>query len=128
MQVRELALKQDMVMVGAGNVAGAAGTSATLVDRRLHGFHDGFVLAHAEIVVGTPDGHILRAVFSVADRLREVAALALEIGEYAIPAFLVQTIQLVLEKGLEIHSRLHTCTGVFRFRAIRVKSRQLDSF
>ena len=43
-------------MVGAGDVAGAAGAGAHRASRLVHGVDHGGVLAHAEIVVGAPDG------------------------------------------------------------------------
>ncbi len=54
-QVGELALQQDVVVVGAGDVAGAAGAGAAAVERLVHGGEHLGVLAHAEIVVGAPD-------------------------------------------------------------------------
>ena len=63
----ELALEQHMVVVGAGDVAGAAGPRPAAVDGVLHGIDDDLVLAHAEIVVRAPHGHVLfGAVLAIA--------------------------------------------------------------
>ena len=59
-QVGELALEQHVVVVGAGDVAGAAGAGAAAVERLVHRLEHGRVLAHAEIVVGAPDGDLRR--------------------------------------------------------------------
>ena len=55
-QVGELALELDVVMRRAGDVARAAGAGADRIDRLVHGGEHRRVLAHAEIVVGAPDG------------------------------------------------------------------------
>ncbi len=104
MQVGELALEKHVIVVGTGDVAGAAGTGATVVDRLLHGIDHELVLPHAEIVVGAPDGDFLGAVFGVAGRARKIAALAFQISEDAVAAFLVKPRELILEKRLEIHA------------------------
>ena len=58
-QVGELGLELDVVVGGAGDVARAAGAGADLVDRLVHGVEHDRVLAHAEIVVGAPDRHVV---------------------------------------------------------------------
>ncbi len=103
MEVGKLLFEQDVVVVGAGDVAGAAGTGATLVDGEFHRLGHFRVLAHAEIIVGTPDRDIRRAFGRIARRLGEAALLALKVGENAIAAFLMQAVQLVLEESLEVH-------------------------
>ncbi len=102
-QIGEFLFEKHMVVVGAGDVAGAAGTGATLVDGKLHRLRDRGILAHAEIIVGTPDCDVLRAVCRVAGRPGEVALLALQVGENAVAAFLMQAAQFVLEESLEVH-------------------------
>src|SRR5262245_6538858 len=107
MQVGELTLEQNMVVVGARNIPGAPSTRATLVDGELHRLGDLGMLAHAEIVVGTPDGDVLLfACGIIADRLGKLAPLALQIGEYAVTAFIVQAVQFAFEETFEIHHRL----------------------
>ena len=61
-QVGELVLELDVIVGGAGDVARAAGAGADGVDRLVHGGDDGRMLAHAEIVVGAPDGDLARAL------------------------------------------------------------------
>ena len=54
-QVGELALELDQRMIGAGDVAGAAGAGAHAGRGLDHGADHLRVLAHAEVVVGAPD-------------------------------------------------------------------------
>ena len=60
-QVGKFELKLDQRMVGAGNVARAAGARAHAARRLLERGDHVRVLAHAEIVVGAPDGDFLGA-------------------------------------------------------------------
>lgn len=64
-EIGKFALEQDVIVVGARNIPGASRTRATVIDGGLHGFDDFRVLAHAEIVVGAPDGHILALAIGV---------------------------------------------------------------
>jgi hypothetical protein len=64
------------------------------------------VLAHAEIVVGAPDGYFLFAIRRVAGRTRKVTAMALQIGKNAVTALSVKPVQLAFEKRFEIHHML----------------------
>ncbi|MBX4159295.1 hypothetical protein K4A07_19420, partial [Lactiplantibacillus plantarum] len=58
------------------------------VDLVVHGRQHIGMLAHAEIVVGTPDDDILLgSVLASAHRQRKLAAHALEIGEDAVASF-----------------------------------------
>ena len=61
-QVGELGLELDVIVGGAGDVARAARAGADGVDRLVHGGEHGRVLAHAEIVVGAPDGDRMSAL------------------------------------------------------------------
>ena len=103
MQVGKLGLELDMVMSCAGDVAGAAGAGADRVDRLVHGGqHDG-VLAHAQIVVGAPDGDIARTALGEVLSRRKRAAGPLQIGEHAVAAFLPDGRQRRREPDLVIH-------------------------
>ena len=64
------------------------------------------MLAHAEIVVGAPDGDVGFAAFGVkCCGVGEVAALALQIGEDPIAAFGPDNVQRVLEFLIIVHDR-----------------------
>ena len=88
-----------MVMGGAGNVAGAAGAGAGLVEGLMHGFEHDRILTLADIIVGAPDGDFAFAAGAREGGLRESALNALEIGEDAIAAFLLQRRHGGLEMG-----------------------------
>ena len=73
MQVGELALELDQRMVGARDVAGAAGAGAHAGRGLDHGADHLGMLAHAEIVVGAPHDHVARPLRGMPDRARETA-------------------------------------------------------
>ena len=109
-QVGELALEQHVLVGGAGDVAGAAGAGAVLVDRGVHRREHLRVLAHAEVVVRAPDGDVGGAVADEAAGAREVAAAAGELGEDAVVALLAEGVELAAEQGVVVHRavlRLH---------------------
>ena len=76
----------------AADVAGAAGAGADLVQRLLHRLDDVRVLAHAEIVVGAPDGDRLGAIAAEAARVREAALGAQDVDEDAVAALVVKAV------------------------------------
>ncbi|MCY1554401.1 hypothetical protein D9M68_909700 [compost metagenome] len=87
-QVGQRTLQLDQRAVGARNIAGAARADAETAGGFLHGADHLGVLAHAEIIVGTPDGDFALIVGIVAiDRAREAPGDALDIGEHAITLF-----------------------------------------
>jgi hypothetical protein len=90
-QVGELALQFDQRMVGAGNVAGAAGASAHAGGGFDHGADHLRMLAHAKVIVRAPDHDRPRAVRGIPCRVRETTGDALEIGKYTVSSFGVQT-------------------------------------
>ncbi len=113
-QIGQFALQQNVVVVGARDIPGASRTRATLIDGALHRLDHLGMLAHAEIVVGTPDGDVLPAAVSrIARRLRETAPLPLKIREHTIAAFLMKAVQFALEETLEIHACLQNLAILF---------------
>ena len=58
MQVRELLLKQDVIVVCPSYISCAAGTGAALAKRRSHSLQHCRMLSHPEIVVGAPNSHL----------------------------------------------------------------------
>src|SRR5581483_6508363 len=100
----ELALQHNQLVRRPGDVAGAAGTGAGTVDRRMHRGRDLRMLAKAEIVVAAPDGDFPRRVAGcrAIERLRETALDALEIGEDAVTPLGLQVAELLAEEGIEI--------------------------
>ena len=93
MQVCELLLEKDVIVIGARNVACTARAGTAFFECSVHGVEDGAVLAHAEIVVGAPDGDLPISRPVMADGAWKLARLAFQIGENAIPAFGTQCIK-----------------------------------
>jgi len=78
-------LELDHRVIVTGDIAGAAGASAHAGCGLDHGADHLRVLAHAEIVVGTPDHDRRLPVRRMPDSVREAAGDALEIGEQVTP-------------------------------------------
>jgi hypothetical protein len=105
MEVGEFLLELNQRMIGAGDVAGAAGAGADAGGGLDHGADHLRMLAHAEIVVGAPDHDIARALRRVPHRMREPARDPLEIGKNAVAPLVMQAIEGVLEKLAIIHRK-----------------------
>ena len=105
-QVGELEFQFDQRMVGAGYVARAAGAGAHPAGRLLERSDHVGMLAHAEIVVGAPDGDFLGLAVGPPDRAGKRAGDALEIGEDAVAPFRVDLVDRFLKKPLIVHSWL----------------------
>ncbi len=103
MQVGEFVLELDQRMIGAGNIAGAAGAGAHAGRGLDHGADHLRMLAHAEIVVGAPHDDLARPLRRMPDRVREAAGDALEIRKYAVAALVMQARQGVREKSRVVH-------------------------
>ncbi len=103
MQVGELALQLDQRMIGAGDIAGAAGAGAHAGGDIDHGADHLGVLGHAEIVVGAPDHHLARAGRRMPEGVRKAAGDAFEIGKHPVTAFVPQFIQGGRKKYAVIH-------------------------
>jgi hypothetical protein len=69
----------------------------------VHRRQDERVLAHAEIVVGAPDGDLGLAVAAVTGGARKGAGLALQVGEDPVVALVAQAGELILKEGLVVH-------------------------
>ncbi len=59
-QVRKFALEFHVIVGRPRDIARAAGTRASSVDRLVHGRDDLWMLAHAKVIVGAPHGHLAR--------------------------------------------------------------------
>src|SRR5690606_21206659 len=97
-----LAFEQHVVVIGAGDVPGAARARAAALERLVHcGQHRG-VLTHAEIVVRAPDGHL--GADAMLESAREASRATLEIGEDTITPLALQCLYPVAEEGLVVHA------------------------
>ena len=104
MQVGELGLELDVIVGGAGDVAGAAGAGADRVDRLVHGREHGGMLAHAEIVVRAPDGDGMALLVGL-EVLGggKLAPAALQVGEDAVAPFAMQRLEMLSEQLFVVH-------------------------
>ena len=103
-QVGQLLLQRPMVDVGAGDVAGAAGAGAATVQRLVHRRQHRRILAHAEVVVGAPDGDVRRAVQAVMGGAGERPGVALQLGEDPVTALGLEGVDRRPEDILVVHS------------------------
>ena len=102
-QVGEFLLELHQRMMGAGDVAGAAGAGADAGRGLDHGADHLRMLAHAEIIVGAPDHDVARALRRVPDRMRKPAGDPLEIGEHAVAPLVMQAAEGGTEELAVIH-------------------------
>ena len=103
MQIGQFLLQHHMVVVGAADVSRAAGAGAAAVQRLMHGVQNRLVLAHAEVVVGAPDGDGDLPAFPVMGGAREAAGVTFEVGENPVVALASKAVQLVTEKSFVVH-------------------------
>src|SRR3989442_16007024 len=105
MQIGQLLLELDQRMMGAGDVAGAAGAGADTGCGLDHGADHFRMLAHAEIVVGAPDHDIAATLRRVPDRMRKASCDPLEIGENAVAPLVMQAAEGGAEEFAVIHHK-----------------------
>ena len=80
----------DEGMVGARNIARAAGTGPMPHRGGRHGLDHPWMPAHAEIVVGTPNHDFVDAFRAVPQGARKRLCVPFEVGEDPVAAFLLQ--------------------------------------
>ena len=114
-QVGKLSLKQDVKVIGAGDVSGPAGARATGVNRLFHRLKDDRVLAHAEIVVGTPNRYVVRSALPVGEAVMrgegKGTGMTFQLGKNAVVAFPLQAFDGLAEFRLIVH-------GLLRYGAV----------
>ena len=111
MQVGQFLFELHQRMMGAGDVAGAAGAGAHARGGLDHGADHLGMLAHAEIVVGTPDHDIARALRRVPERMREPAGDPFEVGENAVAPLVMQAVEGGTEEFAVIHRKTWSGTS-----------------
>jgi hypothetical protein len=93
-QARQLGLELDVIVRGPGNVAGASGTCTDPIDRLVHGRKHVWMLAHAQVIVGTPHRDVAHSTIVVEMlRRREAPPDAPNISKDAVAAFLLEGAQ-----------------------------------
>ena len=111
MKVGQFLLELHQRMMGARDVAGAAGAGADAGRGLDHGADHFRMLAHAEIVVGAPDHDIAATLRRVPDRMREAARDPFEVGENAVAPLVMQAVESGTEKFAVIHHKTWNGTG-----------------
>src|ERR1700746_557046 len=102
MQLSQFPLQKHVIMICARDVAGSSGTRAAPLDRLVHRSQDLRMLAHTEIVVGTPNNH-LTSMLPMMCGTREGTGVALEFREDSVASFTPQTIELLSEDTFVVH-------------------------
>src|ERR1700682_4874442 len=95
-------------MMGAGDIAGAAGAGADPGRGLDHGAHHLRMLSHPEIVVGAPDHDVARPLGRVPHRMGKPPRDPFQIGENTITPLIMQAAEGVTEELAVIHHE--TCT------------------
>ena len=104
-QIGQFDLQLHHRVMGAGDVAGAAGAGADTGRGLDHGADHLGVLAHAEIVVGAPDHDVALAFRRVPDRMRKAACDPFEVGEHPVAPLVMQAVEGGGEEFAVIHHK-----------------------
>ena len=102
-QVGKFKLEFDQRVAGAGNVAGAARARAHAPGGLLERGDDVGMLAHAEIIVGTPDGDFLGTAVGAPDGARELPNDAFHVRKDPVAPLRVELLDGILEEPLIVH-------------------------
>lgn len=108
-KIGQLLLQQHVFVHGTGDVTRTAGTRAVPLQSVVHRLQHRRVLAHAKIVVGTPDRHIGRLATRVALGSREGALATPEFGKNPIVALSTQSFDLSGEERIIVHRAVLRC-------------------
>ena len=102
-QIGEFVLELHQGMVGACDVAGAAGAGADSGRGLDHRANHLRMLAHAEVIVGAPDDDVARTFRRMPHRVGETAGDAFQIGENPIPSLIMEAGEGGTKKLAVIH-------------------------
>jgi hypothetical protein len=101
--VGELMFQKHVVMAGPGNVARPARAGSDVIDSLMHRCEHRRMLAHAQIIVGTPDSNL---TFQMVEGLRKVAGASLEVRKDPIAIFASDELETRFKELIEIHRSL----------------------
>ena len=105
MQIGQFLLELHQGVMGARDVAGAAGAGADPGRRLDHGADHLGVLSHPEVVIGAPDHDVTRPLRGMPHRVREPARDPLEVGENPVAPLIMQAVEGGREEGAVIHRK-----------------------
>ena len=108
-QVGKFLFELHQRVMGAGDVAGAAGAGSDPGRGLDHGADHLGMLPHSEIVVRAPDHDIARPFRAMPHRIREAARNSLQIGENPVAPLVMQAAEGGTEELAVIHRK--TCKG-----------------
>ena len=103
MQIGKLPLQLNMIMVRARDIARATSPGTTQIQRFMHRSDHVRMLAHAQVIVGTPDRHQRPVAPVQMRRTRKIAGVPLQIGEHPIVALTVKAIEVLSKEGFVVH-------------------------
>ena len=104
-QIGQFLLELHQRVMGAGDVAGAAGAGADPGRGLDHGADHLGMLAHAEIIVRAPDHDVARPFRGMPHRMREPAGDPLEVGENPVTPLIMQAAEGGTEEFAVIHRK-----------------------
>ena len=99
MQIGEFPLQQHVIVSGPRNVAGSPRAGAAPFNRFVHRGQYFLMLAHSEIIVGTPDNHLVTSLLKITRCAWEATGTPIEFGEDTVASFALKISQLRLSRG-----------------------------
>ncbi|KAH3662591.1 hypothetical protein OGAPHI_005843 [Ogataea philodendri] len=103
-QSSQLGLQSNCMSVMTSNVPGSAGTGTIFQHGGVHGFQDLLVLTHSQIIVGTPDHHLVVLLGQMG--LRELLGESVDVVEEPVRLVLSLFVHLLFKSRLVVKARL----------------------
>ena len=111
-QIRQFGLKTLMIHRRARDVPRAARARPRCLESFLHGRHHDRVLAHAQVVVATPNSDILfGAIFATPDGAGELALATFDVDKGAVAAFFMKAVQCGVDLVGIHRGQSHSCAS-----------------
>ena len=103
-QICQFLFQQDMVVVGAGDVAGAPCPRAAAIQRLVHRCKDRWMLAHAKVVIGTPDSDLGPSPLAHMGGMGKAARSSLQVSKNPVIPLAAEAVELLPEEKFVVHS------------------------
>ena len=100
-QIGKLILQEHVVMAGSRNVARSPRAGSDPINSFMHCCEHHRMLAHAQVIVGTPDGNLI--LQTMIKGLRKVAGASLQVRKDPISIFASDELETRLKELIEIH-------------------------